>query len=81
MEVLFLAVFTLSQVLCFLIGARVGQKVVKGEDIELPKIDPMEAVREHRARKEAEIKQSEFDKILRNVDRYDGTANGQEDVR
>ena len=79
--VVFLVVFPLSNILGFLIGARVGQKVVKGEEVELPKIDPMEAVRERREKKEAELKQNEFDKILRNVDRYDGTANGQEDVR
>ena len=81
MEVLMLALISLSNILCFIIGARVGQKVAKGEEVELPKVDPMEAVKEHREKKEAQMKQDEFDKILRNIDRYDGTANGQEDVR
>lgn len=81
MEALLLAVMALSNILCFVIGARVGQKVVKGEEVELPKIDPMQAVRDHRAKKEAEMEQERFNAILRNIDNYDGTPNGQEEVR
>lgn len=81
MEVLILAIFSLSNILCFIFGAKVGQKVAKGEEVELPKIDPMQAVREHRAKKEAEMEQEKFNTILRNIDSYDGTPNGQEEVR
>ena len=80
MEVLLLAVVAASNILCFLIGARVGQKVTKGEEIELPKVNPMEAIREHESRKEAERVKDKIDTILRNIDHYDGTDNGQEDV-
>lgn len=81
MEVLLLAVFSLSNILCFVIGAKVGQKVVKGETVELPNLDPMQAVRDRRANKEAQMKQEKFDTILRNIDNYDGTPTGQEEVR
>ena len=81
MEVLLLAIMSLSNILCFVIGAKVGQKVVKGEAVELPNLDPMQAVREHRAKKEAELKQEKFNAILRNIDSYDGTPNHQEEVR
>ena len=80
MDVLVLAIFSLSNILCFLIGARVGQKVSKGEEVQLPTVNPMEVVREHQERKEAEHKQSQFEAIMRNVDRYDGTPDGQEEV-
>jgi hypothetical protein len=40
----------------------------------------MQAVREHREKKEAEMEQEKIDTILRNIERYDGTGNGQEDV-
>ena len=80
MEVLLLAVLSLSNILCFLIGARVGQKVTKGEEVELPTVNPMELVREHETRKEVEYKQSQYEAIMRNIDRYDGTPTGQEDV-
>lgn len=80
MEVLLLAVMAASNIACFLIGARVGQQASKGEEIEIPSVNPMEAVREHRAKKEAEWEQSRIDTILRNIEAYDGTPNGQADV-
>ena len=80
MEVLLMAVMAASNILCFLIGARVGQKVIKGEEVQIPTINPMEAVREHQERKEAQMEKERIDKILRNIDNYDGTPYGQEEV-
>ena len=67
-------------VACFFTGARVGQKTVKGEPIEMPKVDPLKAIREHQDRKEAQKEQDRYDTIMRNIENYDGTGNGQEDV-
>ncbi len=67
-------------VACFFLGAKVGQTVSKGETIEMPSANPLKAVREHRAKKEAEMEQDRLDTIMRNIERYDGTARGQEDV-
>jgi hypothetical protein len=80
MELLLMAILSLSNIACFLIGAKVGQKVVKGEEVKLPTINPMEAYREHQERKEAERVQDKVEAIMRNIDNYDGTAYGQEDV-
>ena len=63
---------------CFLIGAKVGQTVAKGEPVEVP--NPVKAVEDHRAKKEAEMAQSRIAIILRNIDNYDGTDHGQEEV-
>ena len=67
-------------VLCFAYGAKVGQAVSKGEEVKLPTVNPLEAVREHHAKKEAEMEQSKIDKIMQNIERYDGTGRGQQDV-
>lgn len=75
-----MAIITALNVTCFLIGAMVGQKVVKGEKIELPKVNPMEIYKEHQEKKAAEEEKSKLDTILKNIERYDGTARGQEDV-
>ena len=64
----------------FIIGAKVGQGVQKGEKVETPTVNPMKAYRERREKQEAEMAQNKFDTILRNVDSYNGTAFGQEDV-
>lgn len=80
MEVLLIAVVAASNILCFLLGAKVGQKVSKGEDIKLPTANPIEAVRERREKKEAEMAQDRLETIMRNIESYDGTGAGQEDV-
>ena len=80
MEVLLLAVMAASNILCFLIGARVGQKVVKGEEVRLPNIDPLKAYREQQDRKEEQKEQDMVEAILRNVEVYNGTAEGQKDL-
>ena len=80
MEILLLLVASAANVACFLIGAKVGQMVVKGEKIELPTINPLEIARKVEARREAEAKKDRVDTILRNIDKYDGTGYGQEDV-
>ena len=65
---------------CFCIGASVGQKVSKGEEIKMPAVNPLEAVAERRAKKEAKSEQDRIDTILRNIEGYNGTPDGQEDV-
>lgn len=80
MEVLLVLVSSAACMLCFLIGAKVGQAVTKGERVELPNMNPMQAVRDHRAKKQAQMEQDRLDTILRNIESYDGTSRGQEDV-
>ena len=80
MEVLLLLVMGAVNIACFMIGAKVGQKVAKGEAIELPTVNPMELVQEHREKKAAQEERDKLDTILRNIESYDGTAYGQEDV-
>lgn len=65
---------------CFLVGARVGQAVSKGEKIEAPAVNPMQAVRDRRDKKEAQRQQDRMNVILQNIESYDGTSRGQEDV-
>lgn len=80
MEILLLLVACAMNIVCFYIGARVGQTVSKGEKVEMPSMNPMKAVREHQDRKEAQREQDRYEAILRNIDAYDGTNGGQEDV-
>ena len=77
---LLIALTGFLNIACFIIGAKVGQTVSKGEKVEMPDLNPLKAVRESRARKEMQIKQDKLDTVLRNIDRYDGTSRGQEDV-
>jgi hypothetical protein len=40
----------------------------------------MKAYREREAKKEAQMEQDRIDTIMRNIEGYDGTSRGQEDV-
>ena len=80
MEALTIAVMGAVNVLCFIIGAKVGQAVKRDEEIKLPSVNPVEAVKEHINKREARVEQDKIDKIMQNIERYDGSPNGQIDV-
>ena len=80
MEVLLVLTVGAMCIGCFLIGAKVGQKVSKGEEITLPTVNPLKLYREHEARKEAEMEQNRLDTIMQNIEAYDGTSSNQKDV-
>ena len=82
--ILIIAVVGALNIACFFIGAKVGQKVTKGENIELPSVNPIKAIKEHnekkQAEKEAEREQERINTIMQNIENYDGTGRGQKDV-
>lgn len=65
----------------FIVGAKVGQRVVRGETVELPNINPLEAYRKHEERKKADAELDNYETLMRNIERYDGTSRGQEEVK
>jgi hypothetical protein len=80
MDVLVIAVIALSNILCFMIGAKVGQTVSKGGTVVLPSLDPIKAVKEHKAKMEAYKAQEREEIIMQNIENYDGSSIGQRDV-
>ena len=80
MEIVLVAVVGLLCVICFIVGAVVGQAATNGVEIKSPIASPIKAFKEHEAKKEAEMEQHRIDVIMRNIEAYDGTGRGQEDV-
>lgn len=80
MEILLVLTTGAMCIVSFLVGAKVGQTVSKGEPIELPKVEPMKAIQEQRERKQARAEQEKYETIMRNIDKYDGTDQGQEEI-
>lgn len=80
MEVAVALVVGALSIVCFMVGAKVGQKVVRGEEIKTPTVNPLKAYREHEAKKVAQEEQDRIDVIMRNIEAYDGTGSGQKDV-
>ena len=65
---------------CFFIGAKVGQKVDKGETIEVPSVNPIKAIREREERRNVQAEQERMNIILQNIEHYDGFGGNQADV-
>lgn len=65
---------------CFLVGAKVGQKVVRGETINIapPKFENL--LKDKEDRKQAELEAQKLGTIMQNLEKYDGTSFGQEEV-
>lgn len=80
MDILLVCAVGAMCIICFMVGAKVGQTVSRGEEIKTPTINPMELYREGEAKKTARAEQERIDAILRNIESYDGTAYGQEDL-
>ena len=82
MILVLIGMICLMNIVCFYIGAKIGQKVVKNEPLIIK--TPMEAVKEKiedRAYKREQEKQDELiDTIQHNIDIYDGTTIGQKDL-
>ena len=80
MGALEIAVIGVLVIFSFVIGAKVGQNVAKGETVNLPSFNPLNAIREQNDKKQAEKVQERIDTIMQNIEGYDGTSRGQKDV-
>ena len=76
----FLVLVGIQNILCVIIGLKIGLALRNGESLP----NPIESYKEHRAKneakKEAKKEQDKFDTILKNIDSYDGTGFGQLEV-
>lgn len=80
MEVLLLLVMAIANIVCFMVGAKVGQAVSKGEDVKLPTLNPVEIYKAHKENKAAEAEMNRLDAVLQNLESYNGTEAGQKDI-
>ena len=67
--------------LAFLVGARTAQKANRGEEIELPTLNPMQAYREHTEQREAKKEQEELEINMYNINNYKGDGTGQKNFK
>lgn len=66
MEILLAVFITLSNLICLIVGVKIGAKAYRGEEVKASN-----------ARKEA---QETFDTMMYNIDVYDGTSLGQKEL-
>lgn len=80
MEILTILGIGALNIACFSIGAKIGQAVVRGEKVTVAPENPIKAIREREEKRQAKEEQERIDTIMRNIDNYDGTDRGQQDV-
>lgn len=69
---------TIINVVCLLIGVRIGQKTSKGEEITIP--TPTKVIGEIKENRERKIEDEMNAKMLENINNYNGTSLGQKDL-
>ena len=70
----------ITNILCFIKGAQIGQKVVKNEEITTPDINPIKVIAQRKEMKAHEKEMDKFNSIMENIDSYDGTGANQKEV-
>ena len=68
---------SIVNLICFVVGAIVGQKSATKEKIIS---NPIKAIEKHLEEKEIKIEEDKYKTILSNIDNYDGTGLGQQDI-
>lgn len=80
MEAFLLLGMGVINIACFVIGAKVGQAASWGAKVAVMPDNPFAAVREREDKRKAKEEEERIDTIMRNIENYDGTTHGQEDV-
>lgn len=80
MTFLGIAVVSIGNGICFLIGAKIAENVHRGEEIKLPSINPMEKIKEIREQREASKEQERINIMFENINNYKGDSTGQKDI-
>ena len=73
-------IFGVFILLAFILGAKIGQKIVKGEEVKVELPNPIKMISEHREKKEVEKELEKLDIITENIDNYDGTGAYQKEI-
>lgn len=82
MEALALAIMGAVNIVCFVVGAKVGQSVKAGEKIEVAALPVATGpAKSHKEIKEARKEQEKLSILLQNIENYDGSSIGQREVK
>jgi len=80
MTILISILISTINLLCFYFGVRIGQKVAKKEEIKIAGINPVKVIETINQSNEDRKEQERMRIIAENIDNYDGTGLGQQDI-
>lgn len=80
MTILISILISTINLLCFYFGVRIGQKVAKKEEIKIEGLNPVKVIETINQSNEDRKEQERMRIIAENIDNYDGTGLGQQDI-
>lgn len=78
--ILLIATISILNIVCFFIGAKVGQKVSNNEPLKMPNLNPVKAIEEIKETKEYKEEKERFNTMLDNINNYTPDGLGQKDL-
>ena len=73
-------IFGVFILFAYTLGLKNGQKLSKNEKITMPELNPIKAIQNEIETHEEKKKQTIFDINMANIDNYDGTGIGQQNI-
>ena len=89
MQLLLICAVGILNIICFLVGEKAGRRSAGGQagdvsKVEVkqntPKMKKENPIRARQKAKEAQIQEDRYRRIMENIEAYDGTDQGQQDV-
>lgn len=74
------AIFGVFILIAYSLGLKNGQRLSKDEDVVVPNVNPVKVVTEEIEKHEEKKKQQAYEIMMSNIDNYDGTGIGQQDI-
>ena len=73
-------IFGVFILVAYSLGLKNGQRISKNEEVVIPNINPVKVVTEEIEKHEEKKKQQAYEIMMSNIDNYDGTGLGQQDI-
>lgn len=67
-------------IVAYSLGLKNGQRLSKNEEVVVPNVNPIKVVTEEIEKHEEKKKQQAYEIMMSNIDNYDGTGLGQQDI-
>ena len=73
-------IFGVFILVAYSLGLKNGQRLSKNEEVVMPQVNPVKVVTEEIEKHEEKKKQQAYEIMMSNIDNYDGTGLGQQDI-
>ncbi len=78
--VLICTVFGVFLCFAFVFGIKIGELLSQGKTIDIPSLNPIKQLKKNIENKSQRKERENYNKLLQNIDNYDGTELGQKEV-